>query len=175
MRKRKFLNKTDHCSVISELSKVNVFLNGFKSYEICVYTDDQSKPNHRALGLLISKEICMWWTRFYRPIRDGFCRILPEVSDPRRGKKRITTSGNEIANSAVWPVPYACAQPYQIAAAVGLSHANEILMRTKQLSITATGRGDMVVRMCKVLAIPHSRPRSQGTTGSADENSHTAE
>ena len=54
-----------HCSVISELIEVNVFLNGFKFNEICVYTYDLSKSNPRAYGFLISKEICMWYTRFF--------------------------------------------------------------------------------------------------------------
>ena len=42
-----------HGSVISELIEANVFLDGFKSYEICVYTNDLLKSNQRAHGFLI--------------------------------------------------------------------------------------------------------------------------
>ena len=46
---------------------------------------------------LISKEICVWWTRFYRPIRDGSSfRILPEVIDRRRGTKGSRPLGTRL-------------------------------------------------------------------------------
>ena len=56
--------------------------------------NDLSKSNQRAHSFLISKEICRWWTRLYRPIRDGFFRILPEVSVPwgwPKGSKPLGT------------------------------------------------------------------------------------
>ena len=58
-KKKLFEQNVEHCSMISELIEVNVFLNDFKSYEICVYTNDLSKSNQHAHRFLISKEICI--------------------------------------------------------------------------------------------------------------------
>ena len=68
-----FLTKW-HRSVVSWIIEINILLNGFKSFNIGVYTN--------AHGFLICQVICIWWIRFYRPIRVGFFPILPEVSDP---------------------------------------------------------------------------------------------
>ena len=70
-----------HCSVISELIEVNVFLNSFKSYKIVC---TQSKSNRRAHGFLISKDAYDEHNFIGQLIRDVFLRILPEVGDPCR-------------------------------------------------------------------------------------------
>ena len=53
---------------------------------------------------LISKEICVCWTRFYRPIRDGYFRILPEVIDRRRGTKGSRPLGTRLDGFGVLKV-----------------------------------------------------------------------
>ena len=55
----------------------------------------------------------------------------------------IQHSGLHTTNSAIWSVPYTCAQPY---------HCWWVLVRTKPLSVAVTAR----VRMSKVLAILRS-------------------
>ena len=61
---------------------------------------------------LSTAEICMWWTRFYRAIGDGFFRILLEVSDPIAVQKDRGLGERHLSNVTSFKVGFDAKQKH---------------------------------------------------------------